>query len=96
MHVQETIPVRLTHNVGHRELHVLDAAAVERRLRELTLLRLQGKDAVFNRLADSELVDVDVELLAEAVGTVKRLVLEGWVPPHVHKNNVVAAREVET
>lgn len=74
--------------VGHGQLHVLDAGTRQRSVGELALRVLQLKDAwwvsfctaviltILDSLRNGQLVDMDIELLAESVGSVKRLVLE--------------------
>lgn len=40
-------------------------------------------------------MNVDIALLAQPVRTVERLVLEGWIPPEIDENHIVAARKVQ-
>lgn len=58
--------------------------------------RTYSKNALLDRVRYRELMDVNIALLAQPVRTVERLILEGWVPPEIDENHIVAARKVQT
>ena len=52
-------------------------------------------DALLERAVAYELVDLHLAVLTDAEGPVRRLVLDGGIPPAVEVEDVVGGREVE-
>ena len=62
---------------------------------ELAFVLLEGDDFFFDRVLGDEAAGVDSPGLADAVGAVDGLLLDGGVPPGVEEEDVVGGGEVE-
>src|SRR5450759_2154168 len=73
-----------------------DIGAVEDAGGELALLLVQGQHRFLNRGARDHADHGDRAILADAVGAVGGLILDGWVPPGIQVNDVGGGGQVQS
>jgi hypothetical protein len=71
-------------------------ALTYRGAQQLTLVGLQGEYPLLNGIPSHEPVDQDRIYLADAIRPVRRLVLNGWIPPRIEDVDMVRCREIES
>jgi hypothetical protein len=69
--------------------------ALEQALGEVSLLRVQGQHRLFDGALRDQADDRDRTRLADPVGPIGGLILDGGVPPRVEVNDVIGGRQVE-
>ena len=69
---------------------------IQRRINELALLLLKCDNAVLDSALDQDTMDLDRQLLADAVGTVNCLHLDVWVPEGIEDDDLGGASQVES
>ncbi|WPL18820.1 hypothetical protein Thiowin_03911 [Thiorhodovibrio winogradskyi] len=82
-----------------QHLGVAQTAAVvgafEQGVGGIALVSVEFEDAFRDAVLGDQAVDGDLALLADAVGAIRGLILDRWVPSGVHVNHRVGGGEVE-
>ena len=63
---------------------------------KLPLVLVQGEDLLLDGVLCHEPIDRHGPLLAEPVGSVGRLILDGRVPPRIHVDDVIGCRQIQS
>ena len=72
-----------------------DFAAFEQFRRQIALVPMEGEDALFDTTLHDQAVDRHRPLLADAMGTVRRLILDRRIPPRIEVNDIIRSRQVQ-
>ena len=57
---------------------------------------MQCEDLLLDRVLGNDAINSDCSFLADTVGTVGRLVFDGWIPSWIHMNHIVGRSQIET